>query len=184
MPIDVNQAQIDLKDFRILIVEDFHFISEVLSLSLKEIGVGHVFTAENGTIAQNKVQIYNCVEGDKNIDVIVLDWLMPEMDGREFIKWLRAEANDAIRFIPVIVCSAYTSKTLVNETRDLGVNEVVVKPVSASEIARRIQYVINHPRAFVKSKTFFGPDRRRRKSPFDGEEKRKARPQDIKKNHG
>ncbi len=108
---------------------------------------------------------------------------MPEMDGRELLKTIRSHKSDCVRFLPVVVCSAYTSETLVKESRDLGANEVVVKPISASELARRIQHVINNPRPYVKSRDFFGPDRRRQKRPFEGQERRKTKPQDVKNNH-
>jgi len=178
-----TETEFDLSDFTALIVEDFSFIAQILSLSLQEMGVGNVMTAENGALAQNKIQAFNSLQNDKSIDVIILDWLMPVMDGKELIKWIRAHKKDTIKFIPIVVCSGYTSEKLVFETRDLGANEVIVKPVSASEIARRIQYVINKPRPFVQSKTFFGPDRRRQNKRFEGENKRIAKPQDIKNTH-
>lgn len=175
--------ELDLKDFKVLIVEDFPFIADILSACLKEMGVGDVIKADNGQNALTKIQSLNQFENINNIDVIILDWLMPVMDGREVIKAIRNHKSDYIRFLPVIVCSAYTSEKLVTESRDLGANEVVVKPISAGELARRIQHVINHPRPFVKSSTFFGPDRRRQKKPFEGDEKRKTKPQDVKNSH-
>lgn len=182
---DVQTAskQMDLEDFKVLIVEDYHFISEILSLSLKEMGVGKALTADDGSSAQTKIQALNQFENDNNIDVIILDWLMPVMDGKALLEWIRSHKSETIKFTPVIVCSAYTSGKLVAETRDLGANEVVVKPVSAQELARRIQYVINNPRPFVKSSSFFGPDRRRQVKNFAGEDKRKTKPQDVKNSH-
>lgn len=178
-----SNKKLSLEEFKILIVEDYSFVSEILSTSLKEMGVRDVITAENGAFAQNKVQALNQFENDKNIDIIILDWLMPEMDGKAFLEWLRNHKSDTIRFLPVIVCSAYTSTALVTESRDMGANEVLVKPVSASGIAKRIQHVINNPRPFVKNKTFFGPDRRRQNRPYEGEDRRKTKPQDIKNTH-
>ncbi len=178
-----NTDPLDLADFKVLIVEDFPFIADLLATCLREMGVGDVITADNGQSAQTKIQSMNQFENANNIDVVILDWLMPVMDGRELIKAIRGHKSDGIRFLPVIVCSAYTSEALVRETRDLGANEVVVKPISAGEVARRIQYVINNPRPYVKSTTFFGPDRRRQKRPFEGEDRRKTKPQDVKNSH-
>ena len=56
--------------------------------------------------------------------------------------------------------------------RDAGVNEFVVKPFSAQGLFTRIQAVIEKPRPFVKVSGYFGPDRRRRRRPFEGEERR------------
>lgn len=175
--------KLDLGDFKVLIVEDFPFISELLATCLREMGVGDVVTADNGESALTKIQSMNQFENANNIDVVILDWLMPVMDGRELVKAIRSHKSDSIRFLPVIVCSAYTSETLVKESRDLGANEVVVKPISAGEVARRIQYVINNPRPYVQNNSFFGPDRRRQTRPFEGEDRRKNKPQDVKNSH-
>lgn len=181
---DKIEKQMDLSEFSVLIVEDYPFIAQILSLSLKEIGIGTVTVVENGELAKTKLQMLNNFESKNNIDVVILDWLMPVMDGQEFLKWLRSYERDTVQFLPVIVCSAYTSEALVNESRDMGANEVIVKPVSAMQLAQRIQYVINKPRSFVKNKTFFGPDRRRQNIQFDGDDRRKTKPQDIKKTNG
>ncbi len=183
MNVTKPNKELDLEDFKILIVEDYSFVSTILSLTLKEMGIGSVLTVENGCDAQTKVQAFNQFENHKNIDLIILDWLMPIMGGKAFLKWLRSSNNENIRFLPVIICSGYTSDELVKESRDLGANEVIVKPVSAAGIAHRIQYIINNPRPFVKSKSFFGPDRRRQKKPYDGGDQRKLKPQNIKNNH-
>ena len=65
--------------------------------------------------------------------------------------------------VPVILMTGYSAQPRIENARDLGVTEFLVKPFSASDLARRIAYVINKPRDFVDSEQFFGPDRRRRK---------------------
>lgn len=182
-PPEKEEKQLDLEDFKVLIVEDYAFISNILSLSLREMGVGNVLTADDGAQGRTKIQSLNQFENDVNIDVVILDWLMPVMDGKALLEWIRNSKSETIKFLPVIVCSAYTSEKLVKETRDMGANEVVVKPISAAELARRIQYVINHPRSFVKSGDFFGPDRRRQNKMYDGSDKRKTKPHEVQNVH-
>ncbi|MCB9983685.1 MAG: response regulator [Rhodospirillales bacterium] len=171
---------LDLRKFTVLIVDDYAFVSQVIADVLKEIGVGRVLVSENGAHAKEQIRSLNNFENGSNIDVVITDWLMPIMDGRELLQWIRNSQKDTIRFLPVVVCSAYTSGDLVSQTRDLGAHEIIVKPVSASEIARRIQHLVNNPRPFVKSKTYFGPDRRRKNRPFDHKDRRKANPQNMK----
>jgi len=178
-----SEEFLDLTDFTVLIVDDYPFVANVLTSALNEMGVGRILTADNGERAIDHLQTYNSFENGSSIDVVLMDWLMPTMSGKELLDWIRKNKKETIHFLPVIVCSAYTSGALVRESRDMGANEVIVKPFSASEIARRIQYVINHPRPFVKSKTFFGPDRRRQNKHFDHEDRRKAKPQDMKANY-
>jgi hypothetical protein len=48
----------------------------------------------------------------------------------------------------------------------------MAKPVSAKSLYRRLVSVIEHPRQFVRTKTYFGPDRRRKVQPFEGPNRR------------
>ncbi len=162
-----------------LVVDDFAFITELVSSTLAEMGVGKIMKAENGRHAMDRIKNYNTVQSVNNIDVIIIDWLMPEMNGQELLEWIRDNTNETIKFLPVIVCSAYTSTKFVEKARDLGATEVMVKPVSAEKLASRIQHVIEKPRPFIKTPDFFGPDRRRQSVKFKGADRRKLDSQDM-----
>lgn len=185
MNIDLQNSQpkqkkaYDLSNFRVMVVEDFPFISDLMTSALKEMGVSQIFKAENGLRAKDLILNYNAVQSSSNIDVIILDWLMPEMNGQELLKWIRNHKSDSIKFMPVIICSAYTSQEMVEKVRDLGANEAMVKPVAADKLANRILYVIDRPRPFIKTDTYFGPDRRRREMKFAGEDRRKTTAEEI-----
>jgi CheY-like chemotaxis protein len=173
----------DLSTFRVLIVEDFPFIASILSSSLAQMGVGKVLTAPDGVAGKEKILSLNAVQSSQNIDVAIIDWLMPECPGLELLQWIRNHKSDTIKFLPVIICSAYASRELVEQSRDAGANEVMVKPVSAAKLAQRILHVIDNPRPYVRLNDFFGPDRRRKIEPFRGEDRRKTKPQDISEIH-
>jgi two-component system, chemotaxis family, chemotaxis protein CheY len=69
----------------------------------------------------------------------------------------------------------HSNRDLVNQARDAGVTEFMVKPVTAKSLFDRIVSIIDRPRPFVRTKGFFGPDRRRtRGKPFVGENRRSA----------
>ena len=174
-----NKQLYDLSTFRVLIAEDFPFVADLLSSCLVEMGVGHVQASENGEKAKEKILNFNAVSSSSNFDVLILDWLMPEMDGETLLNWIRNHRSDSIKFLPVIVCTSYASREMVEKVRDLGANEVMVKPVSAEKIARRIKYVIDNPRPYIKASDFFGPDRRRRSEAYKGEERRKTKAEEI-----
>jgi hypothetical protein len=57
--------------------------------------------------------------------------------------------------------------------RDAGITEFLAKPVSATLIYRRIAAMVENPRDFVETSSFFGPDRRRRAIGPTGSERRK-----------
>lgn len=173
----------DLSTFRVLLVEDFDFIATILASSLSELGFGQILRVNGGNPAKAKLLDHNSVLSTTNIDVLILDWLMPDGDGADLLKWMRSHRADTIRFLPAIVCSAYTSQTLVEQARDAGANEIMVKPVSAKTLAQRIVHVIEHQRPYLKTPDFFGPDRRRQVKPFTWDDRRHTLPEHIKVNH-
>ena len=190
MQVQIQQSNIprrekayDLSTFRVLIVEDYSFISDLLASSLTELGVGEVMVTPDVSTGKEKILDFNAVSSARNLDVIVLDWLMPDGTGLELLQWIRNHRSDSIRYLPVIVCSAYASADLVAQSRDHGANEVMVKPVSADKLSKRILYVIDKPRPFLKTPDYFGPDRRRKHEKYPEAERRKIKPEDIAEHH-
>ena len=173
----------DLANFNVLIVEDYSFIAELLSSSLNEMGVGKVTVADGFISGKEKILTSNAVSGNRNIDAVIMDWLMPDGTGHDLLKWVRSHKSDTIKYLPVIICSAYASAEVVFVGRDAGANEVMVKPVSADKLARRILSVIDKPRPYIKTPNFFGPDRRRKVEKYSAEDRRKLKPEDIKEHH-
>lgn len=178
-----NEKAYDLSSFKVLTVDDFPFITDLVASTLREMGVGTILRANDGQKAKEAILQHNHVENVfNNIDVVLLDWLMPGINGASLLSWIRSHEKETIKFLPVIVCSAFTSSDLVSKARDFGANEVLVKPLSAEKLAHRIQYVIEHPRPFVKSPEYFGPNRRRKKEPFK-KERRVNKDTDIKQTY-
>ena len=94
-----------------------------------------------------------------------------------FLEMVRLDKSSPNRFVPVIVYSSFTEERQVMRARDMGMTEFLAMPISARTVYSRICAVIEHPRPFVRSPDFFGPDRRRRQAPFNHEERRVAEPQ-------
>ena len=174
-----------LKNFRILAVEDYPFMADLISSMLREFGVGHIIQAINNQEAKEVLTMFNSESSNSRnaVDIVITDWLMPEGDGPELLKWIRNHRKAQIKFLPTILCSAYASEDIVRMARDVGANEALVKPVSAIKMARRILHVVDNPRPYVKAPSFFGPDRRRREGKFKGEDRRKMKAEEIRQNH-
>ena len=96
-------------------------------------------------------------------DIIFCDWNMEVIDGLEFTKFVRTGVDTANPYVPIIMLSGHSEARRICEARDIGITEYLVKPISAEMIYERICRVIERPRQFVKTKAFFGPDRRRSK---------------------
>jgi hypothetical protein len=72
--------------------------------------------------------------------------------------------------------TAHSEKSRVEVARDAGVTEFCTKPVTAAEMVRKVASVIDRPRPFVRSESYFGPDRRRHDDPnYRGPERRADR---------
>jgi DNA-binding response OmpR family regulator len=94
---------------------------------------------------------------------------MKPMDGIAFAREVRNNAGSPNPYIPIIMVTGHTERRRIEQARDAGVTEIMAKPITAGNLFQRIGEIVERPRAFVKSLTYFGPDRRRRADPdYDG----------------
>ena len=114
---------------KVLIAEDEASIREFIVINLKRSGYD-VVEAENGEEAINKYE-----EENGNIDVAVLDIMMPLKDGLEVCKYLRAKSSK----IGIIMLTAKTQE--MDKVTGLLVGAYVTKPFSPSELMARVDAV-------------------------------------------
>jgi CheY-like chemotaxis protein len=137
-----------------LIVDDNANMRSLLKRILSSIGVASVeFPDASAALA--------AVPGIKP-DFILTDLSMAPMDGLTFAQALRAAPDDSVRLIPIIMITGHTEKHHIEAARDHGINEILAKPVTTAALMHRIEQIIYRPRPYVRTKSFFGPDRRRR----------------------
>lgn len=149
-----------------LLADDNAHMRTIVSAVLKSIGVKHVREARNGAEALAVMREWQC-------DVAMIDFRMDPIDGVEFTRLVRNAKDSANTFLPIIMLTGYADRTRVIEARDAGVTELIVKPVTAQAVIARLNAVIFHPRPFVRTESYFGPDRRRMASPdYRGPERR------------
>ena len=139
----------------ILLVDDNQHMRVLLSEILRAIGVRHVFEAGDGAEA---LQIMR----GHPIDIVMTDLAMQPLDGIDFVRLLRNSQDSPNPMVPVIMITGHSTMRRVGEARDVGVTEFLSKPVTARGVIERIGRVVDHPRAFVRTESYFGPDRRRR----------------------
>ena len=88
---------------------------------------------------------------------------------------IRQQGANANPYVPIIMLNGHSEKKRVVAARDAGITEFMAKPISAKSLYQRIVNVVANPRPFIKTKTYFGPDRRRNvNSNYVGAERRKA----------
>jgi CheY-like chemotaxis protein len=140
---------------KILVVDDNQHMRKLVATILQAFGTTQIFEAPDGEHAWPILRA-------TNPDVVMLDWQMEGMNGLDFARMVRTSPNSPNPFVPIIMLTGHTHVDHVRQARDAGVNEFLAKPVSVKAILTRLISVIEHPRPFVRTKTYFGPCRRRR----------------------
>jgi len=98
-------------------------------------------------------------------DVALVDFKMEPMNGVEFTRIVRNAPDSRNPYLPIIMMTGHSAVVRVMEARDAGVTEFIAKPLSAKTLLNRLNSVLYTPRPFVRTRTYFGPDRRRRADP-------------------
>jgi CheY-like chemotaxis protein len=143
---------------KILLVDDNQHMRILLIEILRAIGVREVYEAMDGAEA---LSIMRKVA----IDVVFTDLSMNGLDGIDFVNLLRNSADSPNPFCPIVMITGHSTQRRVYEARDVGVNEILTKPITARGVVHRLTLVIENPRQFVRTGDYFGPDRRRRDDP-------------------
>jgi CheY-like chemotaxis protein len=161
--------KIDFEHLRFLVVDDNAYMRQIVRTLLHGLGVRDVNEAEDG--ADGLAQFETCEP-----DIVITDWVMPMLDGLELIRALRNPAHSKNAYVPIILLTAYADRKRVFAARDAGITEILCKPLSAKALHDRIANIVLNPRPFVRTSSFFGPDRRRFQHPgFTDEERRGAK---------
>ena len=106
----------------------------------------------------------NAIEGiqkarDVSPDLVIMDVMMPQAGGVTLFQEIKKD--ERLKHIPIIMLTGHSEKRRVMVARDAGVTEFLAKPISAKGLYQRILTVVANPRPFIKTKHYFGPDRRR-----------------------
>ncbi|HEX8451906.1 MAG TPA: response regulator [Longimicrobium sp.] len=118
---------------RVLVIDDEDDIREVAQLALEAVAGWEVSSASSGAEGLR-------LAAEHMPDAILLDVMMPEMDGPSTFRALRAQPATAE--IPVILLTAKVQATDRTRFQDLGVNGVLTKPFDPMELARQIEEVL------------------------------------------
>ena len=165
--------RIDFNKLRFLVCDDNPHMRRILRTLLHSFGAREVNEAEDGATA---LEMYTHFSPD----IVITDWAMPIFDGLELTHMIRQPGANANPYVAIIMLTGHSEKKRVTAARDAGVTEFLAKPISAKGLYQRIVNVVANPRPFIKTKTYFGPDRRRNvNSNYVGPERRKGGKADV-----
>jgi CheY-like chemotaxis protein len=166
-------VRIDFNRLRFLVVDDNAHMRRILRTLLYGFGTREVYEAEDGAAGLESFTHYMP-------DIVLTDWAMPIFDGLELTQMIRQPGANGNPYVPIIMLTGHSEKKRVMAARDAGVTEFLAKPISAKSLYQRIVNVVANPRPFIKTKNYFGPDRRRNVNPnYIGPERRRGGRADV-----
>jgi two-component system phosphate regulon response regulator PhoB len=116
----------------ILIVDDLLTLRHPVRLILERQGYA-VEEAGNGQEALQKI-------AEKRPDLVLLDLMMPSMNGAEFLEHIRSDA--VLQDMPVIVLTAVANKWQMRKYLDMGITDYLLKPFTSSTLLERVRYAL------------------------------------------
>src|SRR5271154_2757928 len=137
-------VHIDFGRLRLLVIDDNAYMRRIVRLLLQGLGAREVQEAEDGAAG---LEAFNYFMPD----IVLLDWMMPIIDGREFTQMIRQQGTNANPYVPIIMITGHSDRARIICARDAGVTEFLVKPISAKALYQRILNVVVNPRPFVKT---------------------------------
>jgi two-component system chemotaxis sensor kinase CheA len=120
---------------RILLIDNDERLVEIMKLCLQNQGYA-IVAARDGREAMTAVQ-----END-DLDLIILELMLPVMDGLRFLHWLRRERGTDL---PVLALTAADNPGLRDDLATLGVSEVALKPIRLAALLAHLHRLLDQP---------------------------------------
>jgi len=124
------------KDLKILVADDSPMTRRLIILHLEKIGYSQIVESENGLRALDIIR-------QGSIDLVISDWKMPEMDGLELLKEVRADEN--FHDLPFVMLTAETQMENIKKVVEQRVNQYIVKPVTAEKLEKGLNKILKQP---------------------------------------
>ncbi|MEA3417385.1 MAG: chemotaxis response regulator CheY [Thermodesulfobacteriota bacterium] len=121
------------KNMKIMVVDDFATMRKVIKNLLKQAGYKNITEAEDG------VEALKALKSEK-VDFIISDWNMPNMNGLEFLKGVRADSE--FSGLPFLMVTAEGLKENVVEAVKAGVSNYIVKPFTSEVLNKKIEKIV------------------------------------------
>lgn len=117
--------QFDLEAIRVLLVDDSANARRFMRRVLENLGIGHIIEAGDGKEGA-------AILGETMVDLIVTDYNMPEMDGREFVEFVRNRSWQ--RTVPILMVTSESNEGRLAAVEEAGVSGICDKPFEPSVV--------------------------------------------------
>ncbi|AJC86718.1 chemotaxis response regulator CheY [Campylobacter lari] len=119
---------------KLLVVDDSSTMRRIIKNTLVRLGHKDVLEAEHG------VEAWDLLSQNDDIKILITDWNMPEMNGLELVKKVRAEEKYAD--MPIIMVTTEGGKAEVITALKAGVNNYIVKPFTPQVLKEKLEDVL------------------------------------------
>jgi CheY-like chemotaxis protein len=139
----------------VLIADSNPYTRRLTRMMLTNLGVKSTYESSDGVAALEAIR-------SVNPDVMIADWDMPVLDGREVMRIVRSPGVFPKANLPIIMLTDRGLQSRVTAAIRLGVHEFLVKPISPKTLQQRLLGIILNPRPMVRAGKFYIPMPRRR----------------------
>ena len=157
-------TQFDFQKLSVLAVDDNRYMLRLLQMILQSMDVHDVHCLQNPDEAMSEIE-------RSHPHLVITDLLMQPIDGVTLTKIIRME-REPICFTPVLVLSGFTDAEHVLQASEAGAHHVLAKPVTTGALYKQIVTLIEDERPFFRTNNYFGPERRKAQTSFEGPQKR------------
>lgn len=150
-----QQLQKALEGLVVLVADSNPYLCRLTRMMLMNLGVKSIYESIDGIAALDAIR-------NVNPDVMIMDWDMPVLNGREIMRIVRSPGDFPKANLPVIMLTDIGLQSRVTAAMRLGVHEFLVKPISPKTLQQRLLGIILNPRPMVRAGKFYIPMPRRK----------------------
>lgn len=157
----------DLSGLRLLIIDDSRAFLSLLTDVLHGFGIREIVRTSDA------IEAFEII-GREPLDVALVDYEMPLINGIEFANMVRTAPDSRNKFLSMILLTSHCSRKIVMESIKAGFDDFLGKPMRPMHLRQKLVHLTQNPKTYVLTPSgYFGPDRRRRTDPqFGGEDRR------------
>ena len=150
-----QQLEKAMEGLVVLIADSNPYLRRLTRMMLMNLGVKSIYESTDGIAALDAIR-------NVNPDVMIIDWEMPVLDGREVMRIVRTPGEFPKANLPIIMLTDLGLQSRVTAAIRLGVHEFLVKPISPKTLQQRLLGIVLNPRPMVRAGKFYIPMPRRR----------------------
>jgi CheY-like chemotaxis protein len=153
----MTTSQVDqiIERIIVLVADSNAYTRKLTRMMLTNLGAKAIYEATDGIATLDGIRAVNP-------DVLILDWDMPILNGREVMRIVRSPGAFPKPNLPIIMLTDHGLRSRVTAAIRLGVNEFLVKPVSPVILKQRLLSITLRPRPMIRAGKYYIPMPRRR----------------------